>query len=124
MFLTLGLAGTFVAVIGVYGVVSYQTAQRGKEIGIRMALGAEPADVRRLVLRQGVWLVAIGITAGLVLTLTLTAALDKVLVLVNVTDPLTFVGVTALLCGAAMIACYVPALRATTIAPVDALRHE
>lgn len=112
------------ALIGIYGVVSYQTSQRAKEIGIRIALGAEPDDVRGLVLRQGAWLIGIGIAAGLGLTFTLTAAVGKVLVLVSATDPLTFVVVTLLLAASALAACYIPAHRATRVPPVEALRHE
>jgi predicted permease len=120
----LGVLGLLLAVIGVYAVVSYQTSQRGREIGIRMALGAQAGDVRALVLRQGVWLVLIGVGIGLALTLTLTTALDKVLVLVDTTDPGTIAMVTAMLALFALAACYIPASRATRIQPVDALRHE
>jgi predicted permease len=120
----MGTLGLVLALIGIYGVVSYQTSQRAKEIGIRIALGAEPDDVRGLVLRQGAWLIGIGIAAGLVLTFTLTAAVGKVLVLVSATDPLTFVVVTVLLAASALAACYIPAHRATRVPPVEALRHE
>ena len=120
----MGLLGLALAVIGIYSLVSYQTAQRYREIGIRMALGAEPADVRRLVVRQGAWLIAGGLVIGLVLTLIAATALSKVLFLVSATDPVTFVAVTGLLAAAALVACYIPALRATRIAPVEALRHE
>ena len=120
----MGLLGLALAVIGIYSLVSYQTAQRSREIGIRMALGAEPSDVRRLVMRQGAWLIGGGLVIGLALTLVATTALGKVLVLVSATDPVTFVGVTALLGIAALVACYLPARRATRIAPVEALRHE
>jgi predicted permease len=119
-----GLLGLALALIGIYGLVSYQTAQRGREIGIRVALGAEPADVRRLVMRQGTWLIAGGLTVGLALTFTITTALGRVLVLVDATDPMTFASVTCLLAAAALAACYFPARRATGIAPVEALRHE
>jgi len=120
----MGALGLALAVIGIYGVVSYQTAQRVKEIGIRIALGAEPGDVRRLVLRQGTGLIGIGLATGLVLTLLLTTALGKVLVLVSATDPVTFVGVTLLLAASALAACDLPARRATRVPPVEALRHE
>jgi predicted permease len=120
----MGVLGLALAVIGIYGLVSYQTAQRYREIGIRIALGAEPGDVRRLVLRQGGWLIAGGLAIGLLLTFGITTALGRVLVLVNTTDPVTFAGVTLLLAAAALVACYFPARRATRIAPIDALRHE
>jgi len=121
---SMGLLGLALAVIGVYGVVSYQTQQREREIGIRMALGAVPGDVRRLVLSQGVSMVLIGIAIGLVVTLILTTALGRMLVLVSATDPLTFVGVTSALTLSALVACYLPAMRATRVEPVTVLRQE
>ena len=121
---SMGLLGLTLAVIGVYGVVSYQTQQREREIGIRMALGAMPGDVRRLVLGQGVTMVLAGIGIGLVITLILTTVLGRMLVLVSATDPLTFVAVTGALTIAAMVACYLPAMRATRVEPVTVLRQE
>ena len=120
----MGLLGLALAVIGVYGVVSYQTSQREKEIGIRMALGAVPADVKRLVLGQGAGLVLAGAAIGLVLSLAVTLALGRMLVMISATDPLTFGVITALLCASALLACYLPARRATRVQPVEALRHE
>jgi predicted permease len=121
---TMGVLGLALAIIGVYGVVSYQTRQREKEIGIRVALGAIPADVRRLVLSQGAWLVGAGAIVGVLLALIATLALRRMLVLVSVTDPLTFVGVTAALSASALAACYLPARRATRVEPVTVLRQE
>ena len=121
---SMGLLGLALAVIGVYGVVSYQTSQREKEIGIRMALGAVPADVKRLVLGQGAGLVLAGAAIGLVITLVVTLALGRMLVMVSTTDPLTFGVITVLLCVSALVACYLPARRATRVQPVEALRHE
>ena len=120
----MGVLGLALAVIGVYGVVSYQTAQREKEIGIRVALGAEPGDVRRLVLNQGSRLVLTGVAIGLALTILVTMALRRVIVLVSTTDPLTFIGVTAVLGVSALAACYLPARRATKVEPVAVLRQE
>ena len=120
----MGLLGLALAVIGVYGVVSYQTSQREKEIGIRMALGAVPADVKRLVLGQGAGLVLAGAAVGLVISLAVTLALGRMLVMISTTDPLTFVVITVLLCASALLACYLPARRATRVQPVEALRHE
>jgi putative ABC transport system permease protein len=120
----MGVLGLALAIIGVYGVVSYQTRQREKEIGIRVALGAIPADVRRLVLSQGAWLVGVGAVLGVLLALVATLALRRMLVLVSVTDPLTFVGVTAALSASALAACYLPARRATRVEPVTVLRQE
>jgi predicted permease len=120
----LGLLGLTLAVIGVYGVVSYRAAQRTREIGIRMAMGARPADVLALVLRQGVGVVGGGVLLGLILTLALTQVLRRVLVWGSAIDPMTFAGVTALLTLIALGACYLPARRAVRIDPMVALRHE
>ena len=89
-----------------------------------MALGAVPKDVRRLVLKQGVSLVVAGIVAGLAITIALTLLITKVMLLVSATDPLTFGVVTVLLSAIALVACYIPALRAMRMEPVAALRHE
>ena len=121
---TMGMLGLVLAVIGVYGVVSFGAAQRTREIGIRMAMGAKPLDVLRLVLRQGVALVAAGVFAGLVITLASVRLLSRVLVMVSATDPIAFVGVTVLLTVIALGACYIPAYRAMRVDPMTALRHE
>ncbi len=120
----MGLLGLVLATIGVYGVVSYRTTQRTREIGIRMALGAVPSDVGKLVLRQGAWLVLIGAGAGMLLTAGLAGAFRRVLLFVSATDPLTFVLATALVSFAAIAACYVPAHRAMRLSPTHLLRHE
>lgn len=121
---TMGLLGLALAIIGVYGVVSYQTRQREKEIGIRVALGAIPADVRRLVLSQGAWLVGAGAIIGVLLALAATLALRRMLVLVSATDPMTFIAVSVVLSASALAACYLPARRATRVEPVTVLRQE
>ena len=121
---SMGVLGLALAIIGVYGVVSYQTTQREKEIGIRMALGAVPWDVRRLVLRQGVAMVLVGVAIGLVVTLVATTVMGRMIVLVSTTDPITFVTVTSALVIAALVACYLPARRATRVQPVTVLRQE
>ena len=120
----LGLLGLMLAVIGVYGVVSYGAAQRTREIGIRMAMGAKPSDVLALVLRHGVLLVGGGVLAGLILTLALTRILGRVLVLASAIDPIAFLVVTALLALITLGACYLPARRAMRVDPMVALRHE
>ena len=120
----MGLLGLALAVVGVYGIVSYQTTQREKEIGIRMALGAEPMDVRKLVLRQGVTMVLLGVAIGLVLTLAATTLLGRMVVLISTTDPVTFAVVSLVLTFSALAACYLPARRATRVDPVVALRQE
>jgi macrolide transport system ATP-binding/permease protein len=120
----LGLVGLLLAVVGVYGIVSYGASQRTREIGIRLALGAQPGHVRRLVLGQGATLVAGGLVIGFVLTVVATRAVAKTLLLVSATDPLAFGGVTAGLALVALVACYVPARRVTRVDPMVALRHE
>jgi macrolide transport system ATP-binding/permease protein len=120
----MGVLGLILAVVGVYGVVSYGVAQRTREIGIRMAMGAKPFDILRLVLRQGLTLVAVGVLAGLALTLALARILRRVLLMASATDPLAFIGVTLLLAAVALAACYIPARRAMRVDPMNALRHE
>jgi putative ABC transport system permease protein len=104
--------------------VSYGAAQRTHEIGIRLALGAQPGDIRRLVLRQGLVVVCVGIAAGLLGSFALARLTGKILLLVSSTDPLTFAGVTLLLAAVALWACYLPARRAMRVDPLVALRHE
>ncbi|MBO0858119.1 MAG: FtsX-like permease family protein [Chloracidobacterium sp.] len=117
--LALGLAAT-----GIYGVIVYSVSQRAQEFGIRMALGAGGADVRRLVMREGLKVVLIGIAAGLALSLAAARLTAGFLYGVGANDPLTFVGVPALLTAVALLACYLPARRATKVDPMVALRCE
>jgi predicted permease len=120
----LGILGLIVASIGVYGVLSYSASQRAREIGIRLALGATQADVRRLIVRQGALLVFAGIALGLVLAVLVTRLIGKFLLIVSSTDPLTFGGVTTFLAAIALVACYLPAWRAMRVDPMVSLRHE
>jgi putative ABC transport system permease protein len=112
------------AIVGIYGVLAYVTSQRAHEIGIRIALGAQRSDVARLVLGHGLALTLAGVALGLAGAWVTTRALNSVLFAVSSTDPLTFFGVAAILGCAAMLACYIPARRATRVDPMVALRYE
>ncbi|HWQ03299.1 MAG TPA: ABC transporter permease, partial [Candidatus Nitrosotenuis sp.] len=112
------------AAIGIYGVVAYSVTQRTHEIGIRMALGAQQKQILQLVLRYGLRLTAIGIGLGIAASLALTQFLEKQLFAVKPVDPLTFVGVPLLLTAVALLACFLPARRATRVDPMVALRYE
>jgi predicted permease len=112
------------AMAGVYGVMSYVVGQRANEIGLRMALGASPRDVLRLVLRQALLLAAVGIAVGLACAAAMTQLLTSMLFGVKASDPPTYVAVAVLLAGIAMLASYVPARRAMRVEPIVALRYE
>jgi predicted permease len=121
---TMGLLGLVLAVVGVYSVVSYAAAQRTHEIGIRMALGAEPRDILSMVLRQSIGIVAVGLAVGLAAAFAGTRAIGNLIVGIKPTDPATFVIVIVLLSVIALVACWIPARRATRVSPLTALRYE
>jgi macrolide transport system ATP-binding/permease protein len=121
---TMGLLGLILAVVGVYSVVSYAAVQRTHEIGIRMALGAAPQDILRMVLRQSVVIVAVGLAVGLAAAFAGTRLIATFIVGVRPTDATTFATVVVLLAVIALIACWIPARRATRVSPLVALRYE
>ena len=120
----LGVVGLMLAAVGIFGLVSYSVAQRTAEIGIRMALGAERSAVIVMVVTQGLRLVGLGVAIGLVVSFGLTRALSGLLYGIGATDPLSFGSMALLLVAAAVVASFIPALRASKVDPVIALRYE
>jgi ABC-type antimicrobial peptide transport system permease subunit len=111
-------------IVGIYGVISYAVSQRTREIGIRIALGAPPQSVRQMFVREGLLMTAIGVVCGLAAAAGLTRLMKALLFEVSPLDPATYCAVSLVLAAAALLASYIPARRATTIEPVEALRVE
>jgi ABC-type antimicrobial peptide transport system permease subunit len=123
----LGIAGSMalvLSIVGIYGVIAYVVSQRAREIGIRMALGAEPRQVRTMFLRQGLALSGTGLCVGLVAALGLTRFMSSLLYGIGATDIATYVAALGVILAAATLGTYLPARRATAIDPVETLRAE
>jgi putative ABC transport system permease protein len=119
-----GTVAMALAATGIYSVISYSVTQRTQEVGVRMALGARPGDVIRLILKQGLTLTLIGVGAGALGAIAAARAMSGLLYGVTATDPATFVAISLLLAIVAMLACYLPARRAARVEPMAALRRE
>jgi len=120
----LGTVGLVLAVVGVYGVVSFTASQRTHDIGIRRALGADSRDILYLVWLQGVRLVVAGLVVGTIVAWSLARAVTHSVAEITTSDPVTYISVAALLGGVALLACWIPAWRAMKVDPLIALRHE
>jgi ABC-type antimicrobial peptide transport system permease subunit len=119
-----GAMALLLGIVGIYGVISYSVSQRTREIGIRMALGAQRQALTALFVRQGLWLTGIGAACGLIVALVTMRLMSAILFNVSPVDPITYVTITACVVATAWLACYLPSRRAATVDPADALRSE
>ena len=124
MLIIAGSMALVLGLIGIYGVIAYAVSQRTREIGIRVALGAQPASIRRMFVRHGLRLCALGIAIGIVVAAALTGVMKSLLFGVAPIDPITFAAVPLTLLAAALAACYLPARRASAVDPVECMRGE
>jgi putative ABC transport system permease protein len=124
LFIVFAALALALASVGVYGVMSYVVSQRTREIGVRMAMGARPRDVLKLVIGEGAKLIASGLGAGLAVAFIASRIISSLLYQVSATDPLTYMVVPLLLAAVALVACYIPARRAMKVDPMTALRVE
>ncbi len=124
MFALFGGVALLLAMVGLYSIRAYTTTRRTREIGIRLALGAKPSEARAMILREGLIVTSIGAATGLALSLLAGKALTSMLYKVSGVDPIVFISSTAILGSVSLLACYLPALRASRVDPMIALRHE
>jgi putative ABC transport system permease protein len=124
LFMIFGALALTLAAVGIYGVMSYLISRRTREIGIRMAMGAQPRDVLKVTIGEGATLIAIGLGIGLVVAFIAAKAMNSLLYQVSAADPLTYLIVPLLLASVALVACYIPAWRAMKVDPIVALRDE
>jgi ABC-type antimicrobial peptide transport system permease subunit len=122
--LAFGVVAVLLSAVGLYSVMAYVVSQRTREVGIRMALGAERSHVMKMITKQGMWLAGVGVVIGLLLALAMVRVLGSLLIGVSGYDVTIFLAVPLLLALVALIACYLPARRATKVDPLVALRYE
>jgi ABC-type antimicrobial peptide transport system permease subunit len=124
LFVVFGAAALFLGAVGLYGVMAFYVSRRTQELGVRMALGAQASDVLKLVLKQGLFQLGLGLFLGLGIAALLSRGLEIILFEVEPWDPMIFILITLVLFAVGMLATYVPARRATLVDPVQALRYE